>query len=462
MKRLVLVAGLVIVALGLVGFVYVQSTLKSYRNAFFYAFGPYEFARQVQEISLQQPVSSGMFNIEAFKQQYPDWQGRAYLNRPLHATELADHTSRTVTTPNNDTLYTSAVLELSSGPVELTLPAAGERYLSVALMDIFSDQFEHIGPREHKGFGGTYWIAGPEDTTPVPEGITYIRSTANDVWLLARTFVSGLDDLEAARAVQTQINVAPVFPDRPEKPFQVLVTSIDDAENFVAVTNEILSRSPSHPHVQRASRFAGQGILPSDQKTPNSLSQFQRRLWSFFAPKAKTVLEEQIEGSFDSATGWSDPPRNLGDYGTDDVTRSVVSLIGFGALRREDAIYFRMTRTADGHLLDGRKSYTLSIPSSGVPANAFWSITLYEPDETGRFFLYDNPTGRYSINSGSQELVVDENGQIVIAMSGTKPEDKSKVWMPTPDGPFAAFFRVYMPNDDMLQNGWIPPEVKQD
>jgi hypothetical protein len=50
-----------------------------------------------------------------------------------HVRTLANHKHRAVTTPNCDTLYSTAHLDLSAGPVTITLPAAGERYLSLAL-----------------------------------------------------------------------------------------------------------------------------------------------------------------------------------------------------------------------------------------------------------------------------------------------------------------------------------------
>ena len=38
---------------------------------------------------------------------------------------LADHRQRTVTTPNNDTFYATAQLDLANGPVTLTVPPSG-------------------------------------------------------------------------------------------------------------------------------------------------------------------------------------------------------------------------------------------------------------------------------------------------------------------------------------------------
>ncbi len=60
---------------------------------------------------------------------------------------LADHTSRGVTSPNNDTLYASAWLDLSQGPVTVTLPDFGKRYFSLQLMDFYTNSFAVLGTR---------------------------------------------------------------------------------------------------------------------------------------------------------------------------------------------------------------------------------------------------------------------------------------------------------------------------
>jgi hypothetical protein len=47
------------------------------------------------------------------------------LNTLAHSRNLADYKSRMVTTPNNDTLYSSANLDLRTGPVRIDVPDFG-------------------------------------------------------------------------------------------------------------------------------------------------------------------------------------------------------------------------------------------------------------------------------------------------------------------------------------------------
>src|ERR1700753_2649167 len=69
------------------------------------------------------------------------------VNRFFPQRGLSRPQDRWVTTPNVDTIYASAFIDLRQGPVRLTMPAFGERYASVALMDFYSNNFAVLGTR---------------------------------------------------------------------------------------------------------------------------------------------------------------------------------------------------------------------------------------------------------------------------------------------------------------------------
>jgi hypothetical protein len=116
---------------------------------------------------------------------------------------LAGPEARTVTTPNNDTLYASAVLDLAGGPVVLGLPAAGARYLSVQLMDAYTNSFAILGARTTGPDGGRFILAGPRGDAPAGA----IRSPTPWAWMIARILVDSPEDLPAARRVQAGLYV---------------------------------------------------------------------------------------------------------------------------------------------------------------------------------------------------------------------------------------------------------------
>src|SRR5262249_16223208 len=68
----------------------------------------------------------------------------AQINRFQHARDQLDHTYRRVTAPNNDTLYSSAFLDLSRGPLIVEVPEIADRYYSLAFLDAYTNNFAYI------------------------------------------------------------------------------------------------------------------------------------------------------------------------------------------------------------------------------------------------------------------------------------------------------------------------------
>ena len=83
------------------------------------------------------------------------------INAFVHRRELATPADRWLTNPNVDTLYSSAFVDLGKGPATVTLPATGERYFSLHLMDMFTNSFAVLGTRTVGGEGGTFTLVGP-------------------------------------------------------------------------------------------------------------------------------------------------------------------------------------------------------------------------------------------------------------------------------------------------------------
>ena len=129
---------------------------------------------------------------------------RQKLNRFFHVPVLANHRSRLVTTPNNDTLYSSAWLDLSLEPLFLTVPPMGERYYSFAFMSLFTDNFAYVCRRLDGGTPGPRMIVGPSWQGDALSDVVLVRAPTNSVWLLGRILVDAPDDLASARALQAR------------------------------------------------------------------------------------------------------------------------------------------------------------------------------------------------------------------------------------------------------------------
>lgn len=403
--------------------------------AFFYGFPLYEFARTAQ---LRTAANVG-----------------GALNRVAHRAALADHTSRQVTSPNNDTIYSSTFLELSGGPVEIVSPTDASRYFSIAFMDAFTDNFAYIGTRATKGQGGTFWLAGPQWTGATLAGVTLLRSSTNDVWMLGRILADGPADIPAARALQQQITVRPTSAS-PPRAYGVACTSASDPANFLAVVNDMLARSPGGlGETSRAGRFASAGLGAGVTPSPEQLA-----AWGAYIPKGVGKLREKFLFRDLVVNGWGYQPPGVGDFGSDDYLRAAVALGGLAALGEEEAMYFQASTDGAGELLSGVNSYRWRVPPGGVPTDAFWSLTLYQAEEDGRFFLTENPINRFSIGDRTPGLVKNADGSIDILIQRNPPTGPLAAnWLPAAPGPMRMSLRAYLPRQELLSRAWRAPPI---
>src|SRR5580765_4749202 len=116
-----------------------------------------------------------------------------------HDRALVTAKGQFVTTPNNDTLYSQAWLNLEKGPATISVPASGDRYYCVPLMDMYSNNFAIVGTRTSGPGARTFTVIGPDDTRKDPMAL---RAPTNSVWILGRTLVDGDADLPKAHAFQ--------------------------------------------------------------------------------------------------------------------------------------------------------------------------------------------------------------------------------------------------------------------
>ncbi len=406
------------------------------RDAFRFGFPIYEMARTRAAAITRQPI-----------------------NVLVHRRTLANDTSREVTTPNNDTLYSSAWLDLSNGPVILTMPALPDRYHSAALMDLFTDNFAILGTRANLGKGGRFVIAGPGWTGAKPDGAALVRSPTNDVWLLIRTVVDGPADLERARAAQEGYGLQATSPAQLVK--LTAIPTAPDAATFFDVVGAMLARAPVPPqHRVRLNRLAATGLKSG--ATWASLSPSQQAVWQANFPAFVAELRGGLSLAGTIHDGWSYPAANTGNFGQDDRTRSLIALGGLAALPPVEAMYLTARTDGAGQPLDGTHSYRLHIPAGGVPVGAFWSLTMYQVENDGRLFFTPNPQHRFGIGDRTPGLVTNTDGSIDIGIGNVRPAGIAEPnWLPAPAGPFRTVLRAYLPKAPLLTGKWHLPPIER-
>ena len=366
--------------------------------------------------------------------------GGLKLNTFRHARQLSDFRSRSVTSPNNDTLYSIAWLDLTQGPVSLTVPATGDRYWSAAFMDMYSNNNAVLGLRTTGASGGQYTVVGPGQTGSGP---SVVRCATPHAWLLVRILTDGAEDLPATHATQDGFRLSgpagaapPAFAGRNASP-----------ADYFAALNRLLESDP--PPVTDGRMLARLKAFKADGSGV-AAGVDQARNIARLAESRQSFIQ-----------GWTYTKANLGDFDQDYLYRALVALSGLAALPVAEAMYLRSQGERENSYW-GDGLYRLAIPPQ-MPVNAFWSLSMYEQTPDGQRFFAENPIGRYAIGDRTKGLKRNADGSLDIWIARTDPGgDRSANWLPAPKaGPFNMTMRLYLPRPEVLDGRWRLPAIEK-
>jgi hypothetical protein len=385
--------------------------------------------------------------------------------------------------PSTDTLYTLAWTDVSKEPVVFTTPAIPnvpgtnkKRFMMYEFMDAWTKVYYSNGLQKGLVTETRFIMVGPDfkgDLPKIPNSIV-VRCTTNQSWLIVRTQVEGLNDLDNVHAVQDQYDLRPLS--AYGKPFTQPAGTVDpnialtpgpspqanalDGEKFLAKAAEWFNKVPFPDEDKTAGvdKVLAQFGIVHGQPFDYSALSLEKRIAMGIA--VKVVQKDFDKISADPASighlkdGWLIPNPHLGNYGTDYKLRAGISFVGFGANLPEDGFYPLLVQDSKGKLFDGGKKYTITFPKGQLPpAGAFWSVTNYQnhyliPDAT-KFAVSDwmNPK-------------TNSDGSLTIYLQPTSPgADKEINWLPTSGSipMMTPLMRLYWPLPPALDGRWNPP-----
>ena len=390
------------------------------------------------------------------------------FNRLYSEPRLLGPQDNKVVSPNNDTFYSRALLDLRGEPQVLQVPAVQGRYYSFQLVDMRTDNLDYIGTRATGNQAGRYLIAGPDWQGEVPAGFSgVIRSPSRLVFLLGRTEVKGEADQKEAANLMTGYALQPlskvIAGTSPEVLPSLQLPAYQDTKQgpAEALFNTFNDLAPLHQwnanEQAKLARFAAIGIVPGTTFTaPAGLA-------DAIAQGAEAGREQVRAASSQVSVeqqGWFRSPANVGKFGDDDLTRAAVAWRYIYANDAVEAVYPMALHDAQGQVLDGRKVYRLHFPAGQLPpVNAFWSLTLYD----GRTQLLSaNPIQRYAVGDRSPDLRYDADGGLTLLLQPHAPEAaRQGNWLPTPEGPFNLLLRLYLPKAGALDGSYRLPTIER-
>ncbi|MDY7102303.1 MAG: DUF1254 domain-containing protein [Actinomycetota bacterium] len=386
-----------------------------------------------------------------------------------------DHRFRDVITPNADTPYSMAGLDLRAEPLVLDVPAVPDRYYVMQFVDLYGMNPHYVGSRATGSEAGSYLLVGPGHVGELPGGFDGVLRFETDlVFIIGRTQLFGPDDVDALAPIMAAYRLEPLsarLGRDPEtaKPFD-WPTWDDTAsrdERFIGYVNRLLEWcQPPHPsEVAMFDRFATAGIGAGIPFDADALPEGHRAALRSGVERARARIAERAGSLGEVINGWS-AVEALGSrtfFGGDQLLRAAGAMAGWGGNDKIEAFYPMARVDGAGEPLSGDRRYRLRL-ATPPPARAFWSVTMYDTSYDGvAGYLVDNPIDRYLVSSTTTGLVHDDDGSLTIHIQRDEPDtaEGRANWLPAPDGPMYLVMRIYWPEPAALDGTWQPPPIER-
>jgi hypothetical protein len=347
--------------------------------------------------------------------------GRGPMNMFNNVPTYPPADDRGVVRPNFDTLYSSAFLDLAKEPVVVSVPDTGGRYYLLPMLDMWTDVFASPGWRTTGTQAGEFLVA-PAGWRPdlrerfaeefrLPAGTQRIDAPTPYVWVIGRTRTDGPPDYDAVRKIQAgfKITLLSDWGKTPRAPEARIDPSVDmktppkvqvdtmPAGKYFAYAADLLKGNAPHltdePILARMKRI---GIEAGKGFDAEKVDPAVRKALEAAPESAQKLMEWKVKSLARVANGWSMNTDTMGVYGNYYLKRAIVAQLGLGANVPEDAIYPLNLGDEDGRPLDGANRYTIRFEKGETPpADAFWSITLYDPEG----YQVGNSLNRFAVSS---------------------------------------------------------------
>jgi hypothetical protein len=300
-------------------------------------------------------------------------------------------------------------------------------------------------------------------------------------WVLGRIYCTGTpDDYNAVHALQDQVTAVPLsaygtkYTPRPsvvdprtdmKTPVRDQVNAMDATRYFSLFAQLLKANPPAAVDGPIVARLATIGIVPGEDFDASKLD-----------PATANGVASAVKPAQDRIIAWMKKGISAGDgtfqngwmfstktglYGTDYRQRALITWIGLGANRPEDAVYPTSEGPDEATKYNGGHRYVMHFNKGEMPpVDGFWSLTMYD---AGYFFV-PNALNRYTL-SQRNKFITNPDGSVDLFIQHDSPgKDKEANWLPAPAGQFVLMLRMYGPKEQppsIVDGTWKIPPVKQ-
>jgi hypothetical protein len=376
-----------------------------------------------------------------------------------------------VITPNNDTIYLRAFLDLRAEPIVLEIPPMGDRQYWVPVSDMRHDfdanlSWDTVGER-----GGAFALCPPGWQGVLPEGVQRVDMGTPIIWTLPRIAVDGDADLPAAVELQKQFRLVPLSqwgattvarpqPNAADFP-RFTRHELTNAREYFTTLNKVLRLSPriGHPMDEAMDGWLREiGMDPATGFDWDGLSPQAQRGLERAAADAHRIIAQRMPRAVPIVNNWQVVRLDKRISG-DPVIAAAAAMLGLLWNPAEISTYDVAFFDGASAPLDGSNRYVLHYDPP-PPVDGFWSVTMYSADNQ---LFVPNKIDRYSFGDRTRGTVYGEDGSIQIYLQHEEPTDPRERanWLPAPKGRFYLVTRHYSPQSPIMTGDWAPPAITQ-
>lgn len=380
-------------------------------------------------------------------------------------------------TPNTESIYAGAWLDLSNGPVVVESPPN-----TLGIVDDFWFNYVadmgNAGPDQ--GRGGRFLFLPPDHEGPVPAmGFHVFKSNTYNNVLIWRGFTVNGDPKPGVENIKKHAKIYPLaqIQNPPQQKFinlsgvEFSTIHANDYHFFEEVNMAIQDEPAGTGDPEILGLLASIGIIKGqnfnpDDKMKKILSEaasigngiarsfiFQTREKSAYLYEKSSWKTAFIGGSHQFL---NDDVRLLDGramffyYATMITPAMVMKMVGTGSQ------YAMATTDSNRNVLDGSKQYTLHFPKD-VPAKDFWSIVVYD-NQTRSMLQTDQ---RFPSLNSERGVKPNADGSYDIYFGPKAPVGKESNWIQTVPGKgWNMILRFYGPLESWFDQTWRPGEIE--
>ena len=392
-------------------------------------------------------------------------------NAFTHVRAFPPADARTVVRPNFDTLYSSALLDLTDGPVVVSTEDTGGRYFLLPMLDMWTDVFAVPGKRTNGTGAANFALVPPGWSGNLPQGLDRIDTPTPYVWIIGRTQTNGVKDYEAVHKIQDgyRITLMADWGKTPRNVEQRIDPAVDTKTEPLRQVNEMPAleyfrygaelMKQNRPHLTDWSivaRMKRIGLEPGKSLDSGKVS---TDVLTGGAAAGLKLMQDKAPTIARVTNGWQMNTDTMGVYSNYYLKRAIVAMAGLGANQVDDAIYPLSIADADGKPVTSENRYVLHFAKDELPpVDAFWSLTMYDAEG----FQVANPINRFTVGD-RDALKFNADGSLDLYIQNENPgADKESNWLPAPkSGNFGLTLRLYAPKPQVAEGRWNPPPIKR-